>query len=188
MGSSSTTMSHSRLRSAASATRRRWPLAQVVDQSAAGDVEDQAREHVTLTFGVARPLVLLPVADDRVDDGATGCRGRSVWSSMPRVTPRRRVTRPSSGSCSPARMRSRVDLPVAVAPDDADAVGRRRCRRSRPSRTTRVGYSTRSCSAPSRWAIPTRPTGTTAGPAERAMSCGRVLRPVSDRGGGRDSA
>ena len=40
----------------------------------------------------------------------------SPWSSMPRVTPPRRVTRPPSGSMRPASRRSRVDLPSPLRP------------------------------------------------------------------------
>ena len=76
----------------------------------------------------------------------------SDWSSMPMSTPRRRVTRPPSGSMRPASRRSNVDLPSPFLPTTPTRSPSLRPTVT-PSKMTRVGNSSRSFSPPSRCAI-----------------------------------
>ena len=94
--------------------------AQVVDEGAAGDVGDEPREHVA-HVGVARPLVLVTIADDGVDDRATRAQ---VIGLVEHPEGHAAAARDATvvGFLKAGEDAQQGGLAVAVAPDDADAV------------------------------------------------------------------
>ncbi len=149
VGSSRKMMSWSPMSSAARATRRRWPPDRSPTRASHGRsamrpaITSRTLGSPAQTCSSMSPMtvwwtVLVPSSS-------------SAWSSMARVTPPRRVTRPESGSRRPASIRSRVDLPSPLRPTMP-----MRSPSSRPmvslSKMTRVGNSRCSASAPRRCA------------------------------------
>ncbi len=149
VGSSRKRMSWSPMRSFASATRRRWPPERFATSASHGTSE--ARPSITSrTSGL--PAHSCSSMPPTMASPTVWPSGRvSLWSSTPIVIPRRRVTRPRSGSRRPARRERRVDLPSPLRPTMP-----MRSPSFTPmvtsSKITRVGNSRWSASAPSRWA------------------------------------
>ncbi len=147
VGSSRAMRSHSPTRSAASATRRRWPPESSPTSASHGTsatrppMTSRTRASPAHSCSGRSPTMLCPTV-------AVGSRS-SVWPRTPKRTPPRRVIRPDCGSMVPASMPSRLDLPSPLRPTSPI-----RSPSSMPrlteSKTTRVGYSRWSDSAPRR--------------------------------------
>ena len=161
---------------------------EVVDEGVPRDVADEAADDVA-HLGVAGPDVLVDAADDGVADGAGRRRGCRPGRACRCVTPRRRVTRPASGSMRPASSASSVDLPSPLRPTMP-----MRSPSLRPavtlSKMTRVGNSRCRHSAPSKCAISPsayRPrhvqpaSGRPTPPLRRDCKFGRYARLISAR-------
>ena len=153
VGSSRNRMSQSPTSRAASATRRRWPPLSSPRVALQGmpptspSITSRTRASPAHSCSARSPTM---ACETTRSSGSS-----SAWSSMPRVMPLRRVTRPPSGSRRPDSSLSRLDLPSPLRPTTP-----MRWPSSSPivtlSNTTRVGYSRWRLSAPSRCAISLR--------------------------------
>jgi hypothetical protein len=147
VGSSRKMTSQSPTSKAASATRRRWPPDRVPMTACQSKSERSPAMTSRIFASPAHTCSSMSptTAWATVSEESTV----SAWSSMPRVTPRRRVTRPPSGSMRPPSSFSRVDFPSPLRPTMPT-----RSPSFRPSVTeskmTLVGYSRWSASAPRR--------------------------------------
>ena len=152
VGSSRKTTSQSPTSRAARPTRRRWPPERLATCVCHGTSASRPPMTSRTRASPAHTCSSMPptTASATVMPGST----TSAWSSMPMRMPRRRVTRPASGSSRPASSFSSVDLPSPLRPttpmrspssmprvtsSKTVRVGNSRCRRSAPRRCAMSG-------------------------------------------------